>query len=295
MIRKPNFFLIGPPRSGTTALWTYLKQHPDIYMPAKHKELMYFAKDLHPKRGTLKSYLYWFKDVKKEKCIGESTPFYLYSKTAAKEIKEFFPDSKIIITLRNPVDVMYSWYYFNLRTKTETESFKRALELIPKREKNESVPANAKSVRYRLYYKNLVTYSPQVKRYLNIFKKEKIIFIIFEDFKNNEKKIYKELLKFLDVNKSYVPNKFEKIKTNKVVRSKIIREIYSNRKIRKIAQKRLPLRIRKFCNTLKNINLKEEKRKPLDNEFKKKLMKEFIKDIDTLSSLIKKDLSFWYK
>ena len=99
-MKKPNFFLIGPPRSGTTALWSYLKQHPEIYMPTEHKELRYFTKDLHSDRGTLNSYLYWFKDVKNEKCIGESTPFYLYSKTASKEIKTFSPnDGEIYLVL----------------------------------------------------------------------------------------------------------------------------------------------------------------------------------------------------
>jgi hypothetical protein len=108
-MRKPDFFIVGAPKSGTTAMYFYLKQHPEIFMPER-KELHFFGSDFFAPHFVrdLKDYLKFFEGADNKKRIGEASPWYLYSKRAAFEIKEFNPDADIIIMLRNPVDMMYS-------------------------------------------------------------------------------------------------------------------------------------------------------------------------------------------
>jgi hypothetical protein len=108
-MRKPDFFIVGAPKSGTTAMYFYLKQHPEIFMPER-KELHFFGSDFFAPHFVrdLKEYLKFFEGADNKKRIGEASVWYLYSKRAAFEIKEFNPDADIIIMLRNPVDMMYS-------------------------------------------------------------------------------------------------------------------------------------------------------------------------------------------
>ena len=108
-MNKPNLFIVGAPKCGTTFLYHYLKQHPEIYFP-DFKEPHFFGSDLIRKNGaydlSLNNYKSLFNSDKK--IIGEASTFYIFSKNAAKEIYDFNPDAKIIIMLRNLVDLAYS-------------------------------------------------------------------------------------------------------------------------------------------------------------------------------------------
>ena len=109
--RKPDFFIVGAPKCGTTSMFHYLRQHPQIFMP-DNKEPHYFGKDLIKMSDEFidneDEYLNLFKDAKSDQKLGEASTFYLYSKSAYKEIKEYNPDAKIIIMLRNPIDFLHS-------------------------------------------------------------------------------------------------------------------------------------------------------------------------------------------
>jgi sulfotransferase family protein len=83
-LKKPNLFIVGAPRCGTTSLWSYLKDHPDIFMSAE-KELYFFDSDLWAREAwapTLEQYLANFSAATDERIIGEATPSYLRSKRA---------------------------------------------------------------------------------------------------------------------------------------------------------------------------------------------------------------------
>jgi hypothetical protein len=110
-VRKPDFFIVGAPRSGTSSMMNYLEEHPDIFMARPPgDEPHFFGTDLSAPWSIAdeRSYLSLFDDAKDEIRAGEKSVSYLYSKRAAVEIKEFQPSAKIIIMLRNPVDVIYS-------------------------------------------------------------------------------------------------------------------------------------------------------------------------------------------
>src|SRR5437667_5641216 len=105
-IRLPNFFIVGAPRCGTTALYTYLRQHPDIFLP-ETKEPHYFNRDMNS-GGAIrdhKEYLSLFAGAQGRARVGEASVYYLSSAYAAREISKVCPGAKIIVMLRNPVDV----------------------------------------------------------------------------------------------------------------------------------------------------------------------------------------------
>src|SRR5438093_448879 len=116
---RPDFFIVGAPKCGTTAMYAYLRQHPQIFMPF-HKEPLFFGSDLTTRYGrmSLEEYLALFADASRGQRIGEASAWYLYSATAAAEIKAFAPDAQIVVMLRDPVEVMraqHSQLLFNMQ------------------------------------------------------------------------------------------------------------------------------------------------------------------------------------
>ena len=126
---KPNFFIIGAPKCGTTALSEYLKDHPQIYF-SDPKEPHYFTFDFEQYRltKTLEEYLELFAAATPQhQAVGEGSVFYLYSSVALEKIREFDPQAKIIVMLRNPIDMIYSFHSQLLFSADESEtSFEQA-------------------------------------------------------------------------------------------------------------------------------------------------------------------------
>ena len=125
---KPNFFIVGAPQCGTTSLYEHLRGHPEVFMPHsdkrywKLKEAHYFGEELITIPGLRiqneHEYQALFDSVSKEQHIGEATALYLYSKEAPYRIKAYSPDAKIIILLKDPVEMMISCYFCPLDTGT---------------------------------------------------------------------------------------------------------------------------------------------------------------------------------
>src|SRR4030095_12488986 len=118
---KPNFFVVGAPKSGTTSLYFYLKQHPQVFLP-RIKELNFFCTDLHFNFPLLteKQFLSYYSVQQNHKAIGEVSVWNLYSKVAANRIHDFNPDSKIIIMLRQQVEMMYALHSNHVFNDNET-------------------------------------------------------------------------------------------------------------------------------------------------------------------------------
>jgi len=108
-MRKPDFFIVGAPKCGTTALYRFLSQHPEIFLP-KVKEVHFFGSDLYLPGYVpdTEKYLRLFANARDETRVGEASVWYLYSKVSAAEIKHFAPEASILIMLRNPVDMIHS-------------------------------------------------------------------------------------------------------------------------------------------------------------------------------------------
>src|SRR5262249_50339658 len=152
-MRKPDLFIVGAPRCGTTAMYTYLGQHPDIFMSAR-KEPHFFGTDFSSPAldRDEQTYLALFTGARNETRAGEASVFYLCSRRAAKEIHAFSPSARIIIMLRNPVEMMYSLHSRHVLTGNEDiNDFGTALAAAAERKRGLHLPATFPPVEFLLY------------------------------------------------------------------------------------------------------------------------------------------------
>lgn len=307
---KPNFFIVGAPKCGTTSLHEYLQRHPDIYMPF-YKEPHYFGSDLVGSRfmqfrNKTPKYLKLFQDVTTETRIGESSPWYLVSQNAAQEIHDYNPDAKIIMILRNPVDMMYSmWSQFRYSGNEQIEDFEEALAAEPVRRQGQLIRRAAHCVT-GLFYHEMASYTKQVKRYFDVFGEENIHVIIFDDFKNDTASIYKDVLDYLKIDSTFETS-FDVVNPNKEVRlewlQKIILETGFSLMLLKdrltylaTTNAFVPYTYRTSAvKGVINAYTKYEKRSPLTPELRQHILHDFESEIDDLSKLLNRDLSHWYQ
>lgn len=225
--RIPNFFIVGKPKAGTTALHYLLAQHPDIFMSSfkepHHFHLEHVQAGMERNRGMSglaykdrDKYLELFQDATNEKVVGESSTGYLYSKSAAREIAKFNPDAKILMVLREPVDFMHSFHSQLLRSANENEpDFRTALKLEESRKQGQNIPFTA-TYPENLLYVDQALYADQVKRYFEVFDSKNIKVVIYEDLRADNLQIYREILEFLEVDPEFTPQLKDVNKTRRV-------------------------------------------------------------------------------
>ncbi len=198
-MKKPNFFIIGAPKCGTTALFQYLSEHPNVFA-CEPKEPHYFATDIPGMRtiNTEKAYFDLFKDsTEKHLAIGDASVFYMYSKEAVSQIKELEPKAKLIVMLRNPVELVHSMHSQVVYSRDEHElDFEKAWDLIPLRKRGEALGKLTRDPK-TLFYDEIGKLGEQLERVFSIFPKEQVMVIFFDDFKKDTAGIYKKTLDFL--------------------------------------------------------------------------------------------------
>ena len=206
--RVPDFFIVGQFKSGTTALWEMLRRHPQIFMP-EAKELWFFAPELRSDAGsqrrpaTLAGYLSLFAGAGPDQRLGEATPSYLMSRTAAGRIAALAPDARIIVILRDPALFLRSFHLQCVQNRTETENdLRKALALEESRRAGENIPRYA-SRPQELLYSEHVRYTELLRRYYAHFPPEQIMVLIYEDFRRDNELTVRKVLRFLDVDDSY--------------------------------------------------------------------------------------------
>lgn len=203
----PNFFIVGAAKSGTTSLWAYLKQHPEIAVPSEHKykEPSFFSAH-YRFRPDIETYLGLFAEANEKKAIGEASTTYLSSPESAEFIHAIYPDAKIIMMLRNPVERAFSLYQWMIREGYEwLYPFEKALSAEEDRMKNEQFEFHNPQYYYNYLYYYSGLYSEQILRYIERFPKEHIKFFLFDDLKQHAVQTVQELYKFLNVDANFVP------------------------------------------------------------------------------------------
>ena len=294
-IKLPTIFFVGAAKCGTTALAGYLNKHPDVYAV---KEPHYFARDLlsddHRVRQW-KNYERHFKSVGPASHIIDASVFYLYSKTAAADLKAFNPDAKILIQLRNPVEVIESHHSQCVFEGGEPiVDFEQALEAEAGRIRGENVPDFpwAKVLQYREFVK----FSEQVERFFEVFGRENVQVTIFDDFKKDTEAVYKQTIEFIGADTGFVPE-FAVVNPNKQLRSPWAMENLVRNPpgwLSLPARVLFPIRLRRrIKDWVRRKNTKFVKRTPLDPALKKRLTEEMRPEVEKLSKLLGRDLSFW--
>ena len=290
----PNFLIVGAPKCGTTAMWRYLHQHPQIHL-SQRKDLHYFGSDLtflKRQRFSKDEYHSHF-DNTDEIAIGEASVWYLYSQNAAKEIFEYNPNMKIIIMLRDPVQMIYAHYTqmkFNGLGDEDLSTFEEALQAEPARKEGRRIPKHC-PLACTLFYREIAKVATQIERYLEIFPKEQILFLFQEDMKTNMKELYINTLQFLEVSEEFTPE-FERVNTHKEVRFETLRKIIG--KTPQGLKDRIPKRPRKILSkTIRKYNSKHAERMKLSPETDKMLRFELTEEISRLEEICQRDLTHW--
>jgi hypothetical protein len=225
--RIPDFFIVGHHKSGTTALYRMLKLHPQIYLP-ELKEPRFLASDMrsrfryprephHPE--TMEEYLSLFADASSQQRVGEASATYLWSHTAAARIAELQPNARIIAIFREPAAFLHSLHLTFLRAHVESQkNLEKAMSLETARREGRRIPRRS-HLPQLLQYSDQVRYVDQLRRYHTHFPRERVLVLIYDDFRRDNAATVRTVLKFLDVDESYPLADLEANVTTRYVRS----------------------------------------------------------------------------
>jgi len=294
----PNFIIIGAAKSGTTALYYYLNQHPQVYM-SPIKEPMFFAiegqnigfcgpKDPEYLKGTINNfdeYCALFQEVSDESAIGEASVWYLYSEHAANRIKHYLPGAKLIAILRNPVERAYSNFVFYSQVGREPLiDFAQAIEAEKHR--------IHKNWGWGFHYIQRGFYYRQLKAYYKSFDKRQIRVYLYDDFTADPITVLQRMFRFLDIDDSFVPDISRRHNVSTVINYK---KLYAFLKrlepIGKVLDPFVPAALyRRAKDDLRDKLIRKPKFPP---ELRSKLIEIYREDILELQDILERDLSNW--
>ena len=299
----PDFFMIGAAKSGTSALWHHLREHPEIYMSPR-KQTRFFVFDVEdpsfhgpaPKDlqrpyaiANLQDYLTLFDGVREETAVGEASWTYLYRPEAAGRIREYVPEARLIVILRNPADRAYSHYSQNLQDGREAlADFSRALALEEARIRDNWWP--------EFHYVRMGLYCAQLKRYFEIFDRDQIKVFLHEDFNSDPYGLLRDTFEFLGVDETFTPHAAIRSNPSGVPKSKslhaLLRRLESTRpKIERFVPEKTLRPMVRLSRNLKNRNVVRLQISP--GERRRLIDEYFREDLEGLQQLIQRDLSAW--
>lgn len=292
---RPNFFIVGAQKAGTTSLYSYLKQHPQIFMPERIKEPCYFRGDprsFEPGPPQLEKEAFYydlFKDAKGYKAIGEASVDYLYySRKSSLNIKQYDPQAKIIIVLRNPVDRAYSNYIWALKEGKESIwNFREGLDLEQERKDRGVGPV--------WHYKSKGFYAAQVGDFLEAFGTDQVKIFLFEDLKKDNAAVCRALFEFLEVD-PFEPNTSIHHNVSGVARIPALQRLLNRPTGLLKAGYLLPAGMRKKLRaTVKNLNTNTDRKKwpQMEREDAAYLLDLYKSDILELQEIVGRDLTPW--
>jgi len=286
----PNFFIVGVEKCGTTSLYNYLKSIPEIYM-SSDKEPLYFCPVLwdlgirKKKRiDNEKDYLDLFKDVKNEKAIGEASAVYWRDPEAPKLIHEKIPNAKIIISLRNPVDRFFSGYLMEIHDLDHKRNFHEYAQLM--------IKMKFTSRSSKLDKEATLLYSKNVKRYLDIFGKNQVLILIFEEWIKNPRIAIKKILNFLEI-KSTTEGidtiAYNAFQTKLVPRGDLSHHfLHDETVVSRLSKKMMPSSLRHYLS--QKFLMKKQPKPKMYDEDKQELIKLFYDDVKKLEIIIGRKL-----
>ena len=291
----PNFFIIGAQKAGTTSLYSYLKQHPQIYMSPRKEP--HFFKGIHSEYQTrgrslapvtdIGEYQALFEGVTDEKAIGEASASYLYSPKTPALIERSIPDAKLIAVLRNPADRAYSNFLYCVQMGREPlATFVEALQAEEKRIRTNWGPL--------WHYRQKGFYYAQVTRYFNTFGPDRVKVYLYDDLRGNPLGMLSDIFRFLDVDETFVPDMSIEHNTSGLPRSKplflLAKRLTAHNPTLKSAllDRFLPAAPRRYVK-----NQVFVKPPPLPAELRRQLIDSYREDILELQELIRRDLSPW--
>jgi len=308
--RVPDFFLVGHQKSGTTAMHLMLDQHPGVFMPAV-KEPRYFAADLRsrlqggeagPGRPqTLEGYMALFAAARPDQLVGDASATYLRSKLAAQGIARAQPRARIVAVLREPAGYVRSLHLQLLASNVESErDLRRALALEPERREGRSVPAHTHHPEALLYSEH-VRYVEQLRRFHDAFGRERVLVLVYEDFRRDNRAVFGQVLDFLGLDRDGV--EIEPVRTKPVREA---RSVLAHRLVNRVRlAKRAPERVGPLARAVSSLipaaarsqrfgarwrRALYSEQKPADEALMAELRERFRPEVEALSEYLGRDL-----
>jgi hypothetical protein len=289
--KKPNFFIVGAPKAGTTSLYYNLQQHPDIFL-SDPKETNFFSyKEIEgqnlyyraPNISTFSKYKALFNKVNDEKIIGEASVSYLYYKPVAERIHSFNPEAKIVILLRNPTYRAYSHYLMDHRLGLIDIPFE---DVIFKKRDHKYL---------HLYYQQYVKlglYEKQIARYLDYFGDDVKIYLM-KELQENAKELLMNLFQFLNIKEIEIST-IENRQRNSYIEAKYdwVRNLYGHEKFKRFLKSMISDEVLSYVK--KKVFDVDAVKPEMTQTTKRELKKLYKPDIKATEKLINRSLSHWY-
>jgi len=302
-LRAPDFFFIGAPRCGTTALCKHLARHPHVrfskpYEPHYFSQLTRSPTPEEVRRDYLEPY--FAHCTAKDKAVGERSVSYFFSEDAVRYVLDVFPDAKFVASIRNPVDFVYSYHARTLFNMDEdVTDFETAWRLQEARARGEKLPRMCRHPGL-LQYREIAALGTHLERLFEVAGRERCHVVVFDDFKADPGETYRHILDFLglahdgrweiprkQVNKTYRFHWLQRLiyrPPNTVAKAALNMERRSGKK--RSFVKRLSKRLKRW-------NVVPVKRVPLREDLRLELTETFRGEVDKLTSLLDRDLSSW--
>lgn len=290
MKNKPNFFIVGTPKAGTTSLYHYLDEHPEVFV-SPVKETNFFSYNEIKDQGlfygeehisTLAQYESQFVNAGSAKAIGEASVSYLFYPSVPAKIKQYSPDAKIIVILRNPVERGYSHYLMDKRL---------GLVRVPYEDIIEKKGITHKNELFYQQYVSLGCYYEQLKRYIDQFGRDSVKVFLQEDLIADMDKTMTSIYQFLGVDTDFKLLDDKSYNTFSAPKNKIIEKLYAARGFRKLAKAIAG----NSSEKVKNLFMTKGKKVQLTDTLKCKLLEIYKEDVLATQELIGRDLQHWLK
>ncbi|OAB55122.1 sulfotransferase [Phormidium willei BDU 130791] len=292
----PNFLVIGVQKAGTTSIYRYLRQHPQVYM-SPVKETNFLERDWteqttpkvkKPKKvNTLEKYIALFDEVQDEIAIGEASPNYLFHyKTSIPTIQNLVPDAKLVVILRNPIERAYSDYLMHLRDAINGVECRSLSEQASRR------PITSHQIRKGFYAESL-------QAFMNQFGVDQVKVCLYDDLVQDPVAMMQGIYRFIGVDDSFVPDTSVRAQKAAVPQNKTVHRVLQTRNpLRNFAGSILRLflpettrqGIRRY---LLSLNYKDKSSLPLSIEERQLLRELYRDDILQLQEILQRDLSSW--
>ncbi len=302
----PDFFIIGAPKAGTTALATYLGERPDIFM-CEPKEPQYFTFDFPGHRGVdrLDDYEALFAPAGPQVRVrGDASVWYLYSRQAIPEIARLRPDARLLALLRRPDEMVVSLFAQQRQTGIESApDFGSAWHLENERRAGSAIPAGCRTPEF-LHYRSVARYGEQLARVFLHFPKAQVKIFLYEELCQDPLRVYQETLGFLglapdDRSEFPVVNPYADVHSP-LFQTGLTWLLGHARDLNRRVQSRLGVDLRKIrihqpvIETLQRLNLNLEAPRPLlDPKLRQEIIEAYAPDIRNLMTLTGRNLSHW--
>ncbi len=283
----PDFLIVGAAKCGTTSLFDQLSRHPDVFTSIVKEPGFFISQNHLSSIRNWKDYQSLFKG-KKDKIAGEASVSYLYdSKSPELIIEKLGNEVKIVIIMRNPIEMAFSLWKHRRRELNEDLDFFDAIQAWEKRSMDTDF--TEKNIAYEWNYIGRAQFYEQVKRYLDRFKNVRIFF--FEEYMADPIRSFRELCEFLGINKELDVELELKNKAFYPKYGFLQKLLIKRMPTKELLKKILPIEfLMKIKLTLEKANRNEVNQLRLSQEERKKLIPYFHEDVEKLSRLLNKDL-----